>query len=469
LTVPFRRLLIIASSAVFLVLAATLFPAVAVRADEGFQPISPEELKMTSEPLAPGASAIILYREVYRDDSRRGDVHEDNYVRIKVLTEEGRKYANVEIPFVKDAIEVVHVRARTIKPDGSVVDFDDKVFERPLLKSRSVRFMVKAFTLPAVDPGCIIEYSFTLDLKYAYESHWIVSEDLFTKKARFSLKPYSSSYVPIYLRWSWHDLPTGAEPKQGPDKVVRMEATNIPAFQTEDFMPPPNELKSRVDFVYSEERAGDVDTFWRNVGKKRNEQMEHFVGKRKAMEDAVARIVSPNDPPEVKLRKIYDRVQQIRNTSYELRKTEQEAKRENEKAAESVEDVWNRGQGSGVQLTWLYLALVRAAGFEAYGCWVSDRRQYFFTPKTMESGKLDANVVLVKLNGKDLYFDPGAEFTPFGLLTWTETGVPGLRLDQDGGTWIQTALPPSSESRVQRSAKLKLSDSGDLEGKLTVT
>ena len=42
------------------------------------------------------------------------------------------------------------------------------------------------------------------------------------------------------------------------------------------------------------------------------------------MEQAVAQIVSPNDSQEVKLRKIYDRVQQIRNTSYEVQKTEQE-------------------------------------------------------------------------------------------------------------------------------------------------
>ena len=87
----------------------------------------------------------------------------------------------------------------------------------------------------------------------------------------------------------------------------------------------------------------------------------------------------------------------------------------------------------------------------------------------MQRRKLDANVVLVKLNGKDLYFDPGAQFTPFGLLTWSETGVPGLRLDKDGGTWIQTTLPASSESSMQRKALLKLSDTGDLEGKLTVT
>jgi hypothetical protein len=134
-----------------------------------------------------------------------------------------------------------------------------------------------------------------------------------------------------------------------------------------------------------------------------------------------------------------------------------------------VEDVWKRGYGDGVQLTWLYLALVRAAGFEAYGCWVSNRANYFFTPATMESRKLDANVVLVKLDGKDLYFDPGAKFTPFGLLTWTETGTAGLKLDGDGGSWIRTILPESSESQIQRTAKLKLSDTGDLEGKLTVT
>ncbi len=465
-----RRVVVVACCAVFLILAAAKYPSVKVRAGEGFPPISPEELKMTSEPLAPGAPAIILYREVARDDSGRGTIHEDNYYRIKILTDEGRKYANIEIPFFKGSAEVVHIRARTTKPDGSVIDFDDKVFEQSLLKSHTLRALAKTFTLPAVGPGCIIEYSYTVDLQHAYASHWILSENLFTKKARFSLKPYTSTYVPVNVRWSWHDLPSGAEPKEGPDRVIRMEASNISAFQTEDFMPPANELKSRVDFTYSEDRPGqDVDAFWRTVGKKRNEQLESFVGKRKAMEEAVAQIVSPSDPPEVKLRKLYDRVQQIRNKSYELRKTEQEEKREKEKVAQNVEEVWKRGYGSGVQLTWLYLALVRAAGFEAYGCWVSDRRQYFFTPKTMESGKLDANVVLVKLNGKDLYFDPGAEFTPYGLLTWTETGVSGLRLDKDGGTWIRTTLPSSSESRMERQAKLKLSDTGDLEGKLTVT
>jgi len=438
---------------------------------QGFPPLSPEDLKMTSEPKAPGAPAIILYREVDRDDNGRTS-HEDNYVRIKILTEEGREQANVEIEFFKTDGDVVNIHARTIRPDGSTADFDGKVFEKVIEKTQGLKYLAKTFTLPEVQVGSIIEYRWTYDLRehYIYDSHWTLSHPLFTRHARFSLKPYTTDYTPMTLRWTWQGLPPGSSPQQGPDKIVRMEAENIPAFQVEDFMPPPTQLKARVDFIYEEEYLESApDQFWRHVAKKRGGALESFIGKRKAMEEAVAQIVSPSDPPEVKLRKIYDRVQQIRNTSYELHKTAQEEKREKEKPVENVEALWKRGYGDGQQLTWVYLALVRAAGFEAYGVWASSRSEYFFNPKNMENRKLNANVVLVKLNGKDLYFDPGAAFTPFGLLTWPETGVPGLCLDKEGGTWVNTALPPSSESRIEHVAKLRLTETGNLEGKLTVT
>src|SRR5208283_3611734 len=42
-------------------------------------------------------------------------------------------------------------------------------------------------------------------------------------------------------------------------------------------------------------------------------------------------------------------------------------------------------------------------------------------------------------------------------------------LDKNGGTWIQTAVPDSSLSQIQRKGELKLSENGDLEGKLSVT
>jgi regulator of replication initiation timing len=441
-------------------------------ASEDRPPITPEDLKMTVEPLAPGASAIILYRQVDRDDNSTTG-HENNFVRIKILKEEGRKYADVEIPYEKGSFDkITGISGRTIHPDGSVSEFKGKPFDKQIVKAKGLKHMAKTFTLPDVQVGCVIEYSYTIDLAehYVFDSHWILSEELFTKRARFTLKPYSHYDSMLHPRWSWHLLPPGTEPpKQGPDSYVRMETVNVPAFQTEDYMPPENELKSRVDFTYTDDLETDPVKFWKSYGKKLNSRVESFSGKRKAMEQAVAEIISPNDAPELKLQKIYERVQKVRNRSYEQRKTEQEQKREKLKDNSNVEDVWKNGFGWGTDLNWLFLALARAAGFEAYAVYASDRYNYFFDPIITDTHKLDSDLVLVKVNGKDVFCDPGAAFTPFGLLMWPETAVKGLRLDKDGGTWIQTLVPESSASRTIRKAELTLSETGDLEGKLTVT
>ena len=454
-----------------LVLAsAALFATRPVSGDE-WQPISQDELKMTSVPEAPGAPAVYLYRQVDRNDSNRAAT-EYNYVRIKILTEEGRKYANVEIPFEKLRIGVSNIRARTIRPDGSVANFDGKIYENTIVKSKSLKYLAKTFTMPDVQVGSIIEYHYNFDFEdnYIFSSRWILSEELFTKYGKFTLKPYTREAWTV--QWSWPaGLPTGTEPpKEEPDGIIRMIAKNIPAFQIEDFMPPENELKFRVAFVYHEEAPEkDVDKFWKHFGKKTNDRVENFANKRKAMEQAVSQIVSPGDSPEAKLRKIYARTQQVRNLSFETSKTEQEEKREKMKETKSVEDIWKNGYGYGDGITWLFLGLSRAAGLEAYPVMASSRNEYFFQKMRMNGSELDSNTVMVKLNGKEMYFDPGAAFTPFGMLPWMETGVTGLRLDKDGGSWIQTTLPSSEDSRIERSANLKLTTEGDLAGKLKLS
>ena len=433
-----------------------------VNADD-WQPISPAELQMTSMPEAPGAPAVILYRQVDRDDVAN---HQNTYVRIKILTEEGRKYANAEIPFFNGNESVHSIKARTIRPDGSIANFEGKPMDKMIVKAKGIKYMAKVIVLPDVQVGSIIEYRYADQLKehYAFDSHWIVSEELFTKYAKFSLKP--SQYFPV--RFSWQGLPTGVVPKNERG-VVHLEVNNIAAFQTEDYMPPQNELKARVDFMYSEDTEPQADKFWKNEAKRANGQVESFIGKRKAMEQAVAQIVSPTDTPELKLQKIYARVQQLRNTGYEEETTEQERKRGKEKTINNVEDVWKSGAGSGREITWLYLALVRAAGLEAYPVLVSRRNEYFFTPQVMDPHRLDDNVVLVKLNGKDTFYDPGTVFTPFGILPWPETAVKGLRLDKDGGAWVTTTVPDSTVSNITRKADLRMTDQGGLEGKVTVT
>ena len=80
------------------------YMGVATVGAEEWAPISPDELKMTSLAEAPGAPAVILYRQVDRDDNSKTG-NEQNYVRIKILTEQGRKFADVEIPFFREQVK----------------------------------------------------------------------------------------------------------------------------------------------------------------------------------------------------------------------------------------------------------------------------------------------------------------------------------------------------------------------------
>lgn len=454
----------------FTALMGSPLRAGAVTAANAFRPPDPEELKMTSEPAAPGAPAIILYRQVDRDDNSKIG-HESDYYRIKILTEEGRKYADVEIPFYQEEGKIIGIHARTVKPDGSIVNYEGKVFTKTVTKARGVKYLAKTFTLPDVQPGCVIEYFYTLDLEEdkIYGSYWILNEELFTKNAKFTLKPYIGEQY--HVHWITQNLPPGASPpKPQPDKSVRLELSDIPAFQAEDYIPPENELKGRVDFIYDDVPSGITPTeYWNNWGKKHDGQLEAFVGKHKAIAEAVGQIVAPNDSPDAKLQKIYARVQSMRNTSFEVEKTEQEEQRAKEKAAANIEEVWKRGYGDGAELTWLFLGLARAAGFDAYGAMVPNRSRYFFYPNVMEGERLNSNVVLVKLNGKDLWFDPGWAFTPFGLLPWPETGVQALQLDKKGSAWVQSLTPTSADARTERHAELTLSDTGDLAGTIRVS
>ena len=82
---------------------------------DGWQPIDPADLAMKDNPAQPGAKAMILYRSIDRND-KTGSQQE--YVRIKIFTEEGKSYADVTIPpFDRAEFKFSGVSGRTIHPE----------------------------------------------------------------------------------------------------------------------------------------------------------------------------------------------------------------------------------------------------------------------------------------------------------------------------------------------------------------
>jgi len=163
-------------------LLALLFSATTIfaRAQKWTEPTQ-EELKMTSQPQAPGAAAVYLYREETTDDK----LHMFSiYIRLKVLTERGKEYSNVELSFTRgrdgSGFTVDDIQGRTIHPDGTIIPFTGKPYEKLVEKGQGIKMMAKVFTMPDVSVGSIIEYRYKLRYhdEYVESPQWYIQSNL---------------------------------------------------------------------------------------------------------------------------------------------------------------------------------------------------------------------------------------------------------------------------------------------------
>lgn len=467
------RVLVLAVSLIAVMLWLAF--AKAVPAGDDWLPITPADLALKDNPASPGANAMILYRRSHVD-ARRASIDgefDEEYIRIKIFTEAGvKKEANPGLQFVKEESDIRDIRARTIRPDGSVVNFDGKVYEKIVEKTGENSHLAKTFSLPNVEPGSIVEYKYRQEFKprFLYSQHWVISGRLFTRDASFSIAPYlpRSSFDPtLYFRTM--GLPAGSLPQRQGDGSYSMEVHNVPGVTEESLMPPLRAMEARVDFFYrdrGEPLNETMEQYWNRMGKKWSGELDKFSSKKSALEQDLSQIVAAGDTPETKLQKIYARVQKIRDLSYEPPKTAAEKKTEEIKPDANVEDVLKRNYASARQLNWLFIGLARTAGFEAEEVYLVPRNQDVFSPAGQNAGVLTAHIVWARAGGKEYWLNPSALYYPFGLLPWYETESKGVRVTKQGAEFVQTPPDTSSNATVVRGAELELKEDGSAVGKV---
>lgn len=439
--------------------------------------LTAEDLSLNGIPAAPGAAAAILYFAVETDNTKSSETRS---VRLKVLRDKGREWANVEIPYVGKEGQVDSIRARTIDPQGKPSEFSDQIFDREIVKAKKYRYSAKVFTLPNVQVGTIIEYSYRtqfrqkipdvfkhpeqylLTASFTYPAAtWPVQQDLFVRHAHFVLHKAGAIVLQHNLSLSAHDF---TDMGKG---ILQLDLDNIPAYEEEEYSPPEDTLKARVDLYYAAGYYGS-DGFWVDCSKRWAKDLEPFLKKSKAVDREAARLVSPNDSDEAKLKKLYARVQQIRAVSYEAGKTDKERKQENLSENKNVEDVLNRGYSYGNQINLLFVALARAAGFEAFPFMVTSRKTAVFLADWPNESQLNAMVVQVRAGNRLLYLDPATKFCPFGLLPWDEADSGGIRIDAVYPARGTTPFLKSADAMRTRNAEFRLTEDGTLQGKVEV-
>ena len=447
-----------------------LCPLLCAGQGRAWLPVDSKDMQMKELQQVPGAQAALLYYADEIDDTAHNEFF---YYRIKIFSDGGKQYASVEIP-LREKFSVENLTARTIHADGKIVEMAAHPYEKVVLKGKGVRVRVQAFALPDVTAGDIIEYQYQLHQgdKELYHHHWEVQHDLFAVKEHFLFK-YNKQYS---VRW----LPS-AGLQQSPQhdlkaNMLQMDSENVPPFEVEDQMPPVEAYKWEVKFFYTSPYMNSPSSYWFEIGRGVSTWLDYYMGdhrdhkeskEMKEMREEATRVIGTETDPEKKLRKLYARAQEIRNLSYERRRTEKELKNEELKESKNVVEVLHHSYGSRNEITRLFVALAKGSGFTASIVFVSSRESRLFDREVLAFAQLDSEIARVRLNGKNIFLDPGTRFCPYGLMRWMRTGTAAMDMS-DPGNFISTPGAGDESALISRSAELKLDPDGAAKGEVRI-
>ncbi|UWZ85599.1 DUF3857 and transglutaminase domain-containing protein [Occallatibacter riparius] len=502
---------------------ALLGTSLTVAAHAQFAPPTPEELKMTSDPKAPGADAVYLDRVEVTDDPHHFSTV---YARIKVLTEKGTEAATVHIPYLKnfvfhasgdnssrmgsgtanhwDAPNVNHsgedrpndidsfdvktdiaaIEGRTIHPDGTIVPLTGTPSDLLKIKRGKNQVNEVTFTLPSVEVGSIIEYRYQVRYdRFEGAVDWQIQKPFFTHHARFTFTP-DEQFSPFRNKLGaagvqnsslldYHSeimtdlenaaiLPAHATVKSEASGLYSLDLTDIPAAPLEPFSPPLEGRAYRVAFYYV--ATPDEKEFWRKDMSYWNKKLNQYIEPTNLLKSTVKEAVTGVDNDLDKAKKLYDITAKIENTDFST--TGEPGLGSGWIPAGSVERVLIDKKGASNQIAYLYLALARIAGLNPRPERIASRSQRIFSPQFRDPSQLDSVVITMNLGDKEVTVDPGAKMAPFATLHWAHSAAGGLVMN---GSKIETVITPEqsiTENAVIHIGNLAVTAQGSVSGSL---
>jgi Transglutaminase-like superfamily. len=443
-----------------------------VLSQTAFKQPTPEELKMTSDPKAPGADAVYLNIEEIANDPLH---YQTYYARIKVLNDKGKDLATVEVPYFRGQYKVREVKGRTIHSDGKIVPLEGKPEDLLIAKKGDMEVGRMVFNLPSVEVGSILEYRYQIDYDDNHFStpDWDVQRKYFVHQAHYQFTPGPIRNLidgrgrPINsLIWSG-SLPLGNKVEENAGGYYSLKVTDVPPIPDEEYMPPISSFLYKVHFYYK--TAGNATDFWVSEAKEWSKDTDKFAEQSKTIRDAVAGLVAPTDKEEDKAKKLYAAVQALENTDYSRAKGASEMKQLKIKEAKHAEDTWTQKSGDSEEISMLYLAMTRAAGLTAYARKVVARSRGVFDFSYMDVGQLNDTLVLLSIDGKPVLTDPGEKLCPFGQLNWRHSGAGGLGQSPEGTGYTTTPAQDYQHNTSKRLATLSVDAHGQVTGSIQIT
>ncbi len=417
--------------------------------------ILPAEAAIEADPAMGIEDAVILVEETDWREKILGGATIRRHVRAKILSAPGRSLADVEIPASLREPRIDRWWARTILPDGRVLELGQDALERQTLaESRRYRVSTLKAALPGVEPGCVIDYGYEVRVDPpSFDRIVLLQQPWPVREIRFRWQPdnllpsnfllYKAAALDIEYR------------KDG--KALLVIGRGLPPVPEEPYMPPLQERRASVTFYYLWNETKSPDQFWNRQAAEIARSTERFIRDRRATRETLERIgISPGADPADSLRRVYEWIGQ----HIELRRLRSAEQVETSAGRERPPRDLNRAvlesrQAVGWQLDQLFIGFARELGARAEMVMVMNRDFKYWWPSLMDVRQFDDAVVAVRLPGEERHFvDPGSGL-PYGQVPWWYTGVPTAVFASDGYERVVIPLPEGRDNVTRSRGRLR--------------
>jgi uracil phosphoribosyltransferase len=442
-------------------------------------PLTDADVSAKEPTVEKDAGAEILQWRVHVSDELLGDNRElqrvfYHYIRLKIFSEKGKEQAaTIDLPY-RSPGGILSVAGRTIKADGTVLELDKKtVYKRDVVRAGGLSEKVVSFAMPGVEPGAILEYRWEQtedDNRFRY-LRLQFQREFPVRKVTYFVKPLERlSGEQMYL------MPINSKPSpihEDADGFSSVTLENVPAARDEVFAPSSLNVEPWALLYYRSGGKSDPDKFWIDVGKKTWKETKDTIKSngevKKGAEEAVGAAKTEDEKITALVMWVRGKVRNVfdpETTAAERRSFF--AKLPNGRDRNSAE-ILQSGIATGGEMNVVFLALAEQAGIEARPVLLSSRLMRF-EPKTMpDTYFIENRAVAVKRGDSWKVIEVSQKFLDPMMLPWEEEGVFALICDPKDPVFIQTPLPPSESSAELRTAHLKLSADGSLEGDVDET
>jgi hypothetical protein len=477
-------------------LLALVRPAAAEDATyDEFRPVGSADWNATVPDSAYSPHVLVLYSGT-RIDER--DVEEFKgvlslYERVRILDAQGiDERRSFRIPFRKGS-KIRRLFARTVKPDGTFIEVPrNEIREMTLFESDETSMRSKNFAWKAVEPGDILEYYCTLEYSgwdpppialqqkhfvKEVEVEWRFRPDL-TSHAETLSDRELLAFAPAWVVTHQGVAHVTVEQLPSPENtdLIRVTARDVPPFENESYMPMEDEVASRLLLHYQWQLREKRTPYWEKVAEDLGKATDEFLDDRKTLDRFLGEDrLEPRDvrsDADTCIRRIHERLKNLDR----LKAGDSDATEEERDEWRTVREGIETGTMDEIDLTRLFVGLMRRLGHPATVFWTSSRVEGRLLPEWHSSLQFGL-VGAAFQDGEELQFCfPGRRLAESGTIPWEALGCQVL-LEAPGDkkapvrfpTFDSTPLGESEDNQIALTAELRLDEEGRLTGRLQGT